>query len=75
MALLARFDFSYTLLRESMFLDALLRYAPWFTMLTVLIFIPFKLYSSLWGLPAWTSCCTSCWRLWPSRCCNSRRSC
>lgn len=48
MALLARFDFSYTLLRESMFLDALLRYAPWFTMLTVLIFIPFKLYSSLW---------------------------
>ena len=47
-ALLARFDFSYTLLRESMFLDALLRYAPWFTMLTVLIFIPFKLYSSLW---------------------------
>lgn len=48
MALLARFDFSYTLLRESMFLDALLRYAPWFTVLTVLIFIPFKLYSSLW---------------------------
>lgn len=48
MALLARFDFSYTLLRESTFLDALLRYAPWFTMLTVLIFIPFKLYSSLW---------------------------
>ena len=48
MALLARFDFSYTLLRESMFLDALLRYAPWFTMLTVLIFIPLKLYSSLW---------------------------
>ena len=48
MALLARFDFSYTLLRESMLLDALLRYAPWFTMLTVLIFIPFKLYSSLW---------------------------
>lgn len=48
MALLARFDFSYTLLRESMFLDALLRYAPWFTLLTVLIFIPFKLYSSLW---------------------------
>lgn len=48
MALLARFDFSYTLLRESMFLDALLSYAPWFTMLTVLIFIPFKLYSSLW---------------------------
>lgn len=48
MALLARFDFSYALLRESMFLDALLRYAPWFTMLTVLIFIPFKLYSSLW---------------------------
>ena len=48
MALLARFDFSYSLLRESMFLDALLRYAPWFTVLTVLIFIPFKLYSSLW---------------------------
>lgn len=48
MALLARFDFSYALLRESMFLDALLRYAPWFTVLTVLIFIPFKLYSSLW---------------------------
>ena len=48
MALLVRFDFSYTLLRESMFLDALLRYAPWFTVLTVLIFIPFKLYSSLW---------------------------
>lgn len=48
MALLARFDFSYTLLRESTFLDALLRYAPWFTVLTVLIFIPFKLYSSLW---------------------------
>lgn len=48
MALLARFDFSYALLRESTFLDALLRYAPWFTMLTVLIFIPFKLYSSLW---------------------------
>lgn len=48
MALLARFDFSYTLLRESMFLVALLRYAPWFTVLTVLIFIPFKLYSSLW---------------------------
>lgn len=48
MALLARFDFSYTQLHESMFLDALLRYAPWFTMLTVLIFIPFKLYSSLW---------------------------
>lgn len=48
MALLARFDFSCTLLRESTFLDALLRYAPWFTMLTVLIFIPFKLYSSLW---------------------------
>lgn len=48
MALLARFDFSYTQLHESMFLDALLRYAPWFTVLTVLIFIPFKLYSSLW---------------------------
>lgn len=48
MALLARFDFSYTQLYESMFLDALLRYAPWFTVLTVLIFIPFKLYSSLW---------------------------
>lgn len=48
MALLARFDFSYTQLYESMFLVALLRYAPWFTVLTVLIFIPFKLYSSLW---------------------------
>ncbi len=47
-ALLARFDFSYAALRESTFLDGLLRYAPWFTVMTILIFVPFKLYSSLW---------------------------
>lgn len=50
LALLVRFDFRLSLLvQESSFLPNLYRYAPWFTLAAIGIFVPMKLYNSLWA--------------------------
>lgn len=48
LAVFSRMDFSITLLRQETMLDTLLKYAPWFTLLSLLVFFPMKLYTSLW---------------------------
>ncbi len=48
LALLARFDFSLPLLMKTEFFSVLRFAMPAFTLLTILIFVPLKLYNSLW---------------------------
>lgn len=48
LALYIRFDFSYHNLETSGFLEGVIKYAPFNTVFTVLIFVAFRLYTSLW---------------------------
>lgn len=48
LALFVRFEFDYGALLESGFLESLWSYAAMNTLTTVIVFILFKLYSSLW---------------------------
>ncbi len=48
LALLSRFDFSYASLLKSGFTAHLIVILPIFALLTVAVFVPMKLYSSLW---------------------------
>ena len=48
LSLLVRLDFSFELLQSSGYLSIFLRWAPVFAIALVCIFIPLKLYNSLW---------------------------
>ena len=47
LALLVRFDMKYSAIQE-MYLNAFLRFAPVYTLLSILVFGVFKLYNSVW---------------------------
>lgn len=48
LAVFARLDFSIVDFRNEKMLEVLFKYAPWFTLLALAVFIPMKLYTSLW---------------------------
>ena len=48
LALFSRFDFHFTELRVSGFLENLYNYVPFFTVLSIAVFAAAKLYNSLW---------------------------
>ena len=73
LALLSRFDLSiHTLMRDSGFLPALHAAFPWMAIGMIALFIPLKLYSSLWEFAGVESCCTFCV---PASCLPPRRCC
>ena len=49
LALYVRFEFSMSALREIGFLDSIVRYAPAYSLMCILIFALFGLYNSLWA--------------------------
>ena len=49
LSLFVRFDFAVTKIPAN-FLNAMIKFAPWNTVLTVLVFAAFKLYRSVWRL-------------------------
>lgn len=48
LAVFARLDFSLAAFRDENMFEVLSKYAPWFTLLSLVVFIPMKLYTSLW---------------------------
>lgn len=48
LAVFSRLDFSMADFRNEGMFEILIRYAPWFTLLSLAVFIPMKLYTSLW---------------------------
>lgn len=48
LAVFSRLDFSIADFRNEKMLEVLLKYAPWFTLLSLAVFVPMKLYTSLW---------------------------
>ena len=73
LALLSRFDLSiHTLMRDSGFLPALHAAFPWMAIGMIALFIPLKLYSSLWefaGVEELLTFCVPASCLPPRRCC------
>ena len=47
LAVFSRLDFSMVDFRNEGMFEILIRYAPWFTLLSLAVFIPMKLYTSL----------------------------
>ena len=48
LAVFSRLDFSMVDFQNERMFEILIRYAPWFTLLSLAVFIPMKLYTSLW---------------------------
>ena len=48
LALLSRFDFDLNAADLHLYLERLQHYIPWFVLISIVIYIPLKLYSSLW---------------------------
>lgn len=48
LAVFSRLDFSIADFSNEKMLEVLLKYAPWFTLLSLAVFVPMKLYTSLW---------------------------
>ena len=48
LAVFSRLDFSIVDFRNEKMFEILMKYAPWFTLLSLAVFIPMKLYTSLW---------------------------
>lgn len=48
LAVFSRLDFNIVDFRNEGMLELLLKYVPWFTLLSLAVFIPMKLYTSLW---------------------------
>ena len=49
LALYIRFEFSMAALRESGFLDSVIRFAPFYSLMCIILFGLFGLYNSLWA--------------------------
>ncbi|MBO2527427.1 MAG: nucleoside-diphosphate sugar epimerase [Clostridiales bacterium] len=48
LAVFSRLDFNIVDFRNENMMEILIKYAPWFTLLSVAVFVPMKLYTSLW---------------------------